>query len=1053
MPAALPLVHAPIRPVQPRAGPGTLPPLRSGSTKRIAPLASEQTAAAAPHVPPHVEAEDEASPAAPEPPSSQPTEAAPPVSSPRFPDEMPTSSPPQPVSPPLAPAPADGSPQDRDDTAPAPQTPSPSSPNPQALSLHSAPMSILTPNSRAVAGGISPRKARRSSFCSCGRRARSNVHPLDSAVIRKYEQMSPAERAAMSEAAARVQGFWRRLKHDILMKEDMRAMYSQPDLEKAKRHAENFLPKDRHGNLYPLTTPLKTFHPLGCGVALYMYLVHWWSAFFFAATLITFSSLVLNLEGNGMDWTFLNASDIPPSLSIYTVHSLANTANLPTTYGMTEVVITALFTWFMFWQGTKLKNLTRRITHLETTVANYTVMISRMAADTTRPTAAEFFSRWGEVVHVTVTYNNRKLIFASRALASARAALQSAHVQWYTAKAGSYPERKKRHASEAVARAMHKLYRADKALKAEAAAFSTQASCTGVVFVTFNTVDAAQSCISDLNDKPRYFRGSGPLKCQMAPEPEDIIWENLQSSNTEQIVRLMVSTLIIVIQIVISTVLVTAGMVLLTQTTVDMYNEGPTPLTATVVISVFGVCIAFLIFGYLGIMAMVPVLAYKVERHQTFAARETYIVLKLIFFQVVNVVVPSTTFIVRHGWHIKDEWYPTGGQIIVNSLLADFIFVGFLVDRMRPDVLFFRRFLARRAHTQRQMNALYKRPADIYLALRLQLVVKCIVCAVIYSSTFPILYPIAFIFCVVAEFVDRRNLLRVWAPPPPTDNRLIAAVVRLVIPVAVIGHLITAYFSFEAKSADAPATYITLISACVFGPVIGYFIYREHAASEGRRVWILPGKYLKTSREWFLDLKEETLVGDGKGKHWQPTETFRETNNLSFYVPPLPRHMLQAMGADEEMSYAPIPKHKSSSQLTLRTSHSNPEALQSALRTDTADEEPSCSGSDSPMGARAKKKSYPRSRASGRASGPQQKLTVTRANRSASDSMKSSPLRSGGRDTGAGVQPPAAASRVLCDSDTAETSESQSPGKRVSFLGRNRSATLGATPKDVQRSP
>ena len=48
----------------------------------------------------------------------------------------------------------------------------------------------------------------------------------------------------------------------------------------------------------------------------------------------------------------------------------------------------------------------------------------------------------------------------------------------------------------------------------------------------------------------------------------------LQSSRTEQVARFVVSTLIVVIQIVISTVFVTAGMVLLTQTTVDMNDEG-----------------------------------------------------------------------------------------------------------------------------------------------------------------------------------------------------------------------------------------------------------------------------------------------------------------------------------------------------------------------------------------------------------------------------------------------------------------------------------------------
>lgn len=91
-----------------------------------------------------------------------------------------------------------------------------------------------------------------------------------------------------------------------------------------------------------------------------------------------------------------------------------------------------------------MKSLTRRIKHQETTAANYTAMVSRMAADTTRESAvevsagpssaverlgltpfsltplhAQFFSRWGEVVHVTISYKNRKLIFASRALAAA----------------------------------------------------------------------------------------------------------------------------------------------------------------------------------------------------------------------------------------------------------------------------------------------------------------------------------------------------------------------------------------------------------------------------------------------------------------------------------------------------------------------------------------------------------------------------------------------------------------------------------------------------------
>jgi len=249
--------------------------------------------------------------------------------------------------------------------------------------------------------------------------------------------------------------------------------------------------------------------------------------------------------------------------------------------------------------------------------------------------------------------------------------VQSAHVQWYMAKAGSYPERKKRKASEAIARAKKRLYRAQQAV-AKSLSEQNAKVCTGIVFVTYNTVDAAEACIEAISSKPAYFRGSGPLKCRTAPEPDDLIWENLQCSRTEQIVRMVLSSLIVTLQLILSTAAVSFAMVLLTQTTVDM-NDKVSVLSATVVASTFGLCVGLIVVGLLSIMGMVPFLAYKMERHHTFAARETAIVLKLIFFQVLNVILPATVFVALHDWRITDEWYPTGGQIVLNGLLADFI--------------------------------------------------------------------------------------------------------------------------------------------------------------------------------------------------------------------------------------------------------------------------------------------------------------------------------------------------------------------------------------------
>ena len=136
-----------------------------------------------------------------------------------------------------------------------------------------------------------------------------------------------------------------------------------------------------------------------------------------------------------------------------------------------------------------------------------------------------------------------------------------------------------------------------------------------------------------------------------------------------------------------------------------------------------------------------------------------------------------------------------------------------------------------------------------------------------------------------------------------------------------------------------------------------YFVYREHAASKGRRVQVLPRGCFKTFREWFLDLKDDySVVGGGKGSQWQPTEAFRETNNRSYYVPPLPRHLLQAMGAEGDLSSV---KRPSSARLTLRSSHGTPDGsalgyADDAYGSPIDEESPAdCSDVDSP-GAKSK---------------------------------------------------------------------------------------------------
>jgi len=527
--------------------------------------------------------------------------------------------------------------------------------------------------------------------------------------------MSETECRQVDSAVRYLQERWRAMKHAVMLTEYMRTMYSQPDIEKARKHADAFLPKDRHGKLYPLSSPLKSFHSLGAGVALYMHMVHWWSLFFFLATLVSFSSLVLNMEGDGLDVTERN---------MYTIHSLGNAAQLGLSFGGVEVLLVTTMVWFLYWQSTRMKALARRIITLDTSAANYTVMVGRMPESTREGEAlSAFFGQWGEVVHCAVVLNYREPILASRHRAACREALHHRQVEWYLAKANAYPEKRRKKAAAHVAFAKHRLYKADQITKQIAAA---PHHCCGHVFVTFDTVEAAQACIEAARSGHKYFQGFGPLEMRAAPEAEDVIWENLQCSRWERGFRSLAALLAALAAVTASTAAITYSSLQQTSLMRQFVTGGEGAPTFYELVYNYVGFLALLIFGYVSIFALVPLLAHKVERFHTFAAREMTICFKLSFFQVLNTALPSTicTWVDDYNplgtWSLGAPWYATGGTVILTALVGDFIFINFLIDFVRPDVLFMRRFLAPRARTQRQMNALYKRDADIYVALRLQ---------------------------------------------------------------------------------------------------------------------------------------------------------------------------------------------------------------------------------------------------------------------------------------------------------------------------------------------
>ena len=108
-------------------------------------------------------------------------------------------------------------------------------------------------------------------------------------------------------------------------------------------------------------------------------------------------------------------------------------------------------------------------------------------------------------------------------------------------------------------------------------------------------------------------------------------------------------------------------------------------------------------------------------------------------------------------------------------------------------------------------------------------------------------------------------------------------------------HLVmAAVFFSELEPLPNGATLIVTVNVAVFAPPVLYFILREQLGRKGRAVQVLPQHRFKTFREWFLDIKDDSgpiRAGDSN------PETFRETNDLALYVPPLTRTLLNSLGA------------------------------------------------------------------------------------------------------------------------------------------------------------
>lgn len=697
-----------------------------------------------------------------------------------------------------------------------------------------------------------------------------------------------------------------------------------PDMAVTKLRASQKLP--RHpttGALFPLLSPTAELDALGGGVASYFLLLDSWRNLLWLLFLLALSNMVTNIYGNGLEGD---------ERTMFTAPSIANVRVLPTSYGVMEFVLGGVMAHACFESLYKLRKQQQQMNVTQDTAADFALLLTGLPVNAGEPAFAQRLTRamdetiarqtnddalpaaagsTSRVAYYSVAYRSRTAVTLSSEREEATARCEAVEIalgqrRLHGLRAPGVDAARQAALGREADRLRRRLQRLDWRLNAlvreEAEAC---VACCGIGFVGFDDADDARTVLAkcDAGGGTLHLEGTEAspgcvLRVRRPPEPSDVCWENLGVPWWEACVRQALISSFMLGMALVGTGLILVGQNLFPAMIARFVVEDAGSAVARMALQLS--CTACILLGNVPIFALVPLLENSVARHATFASKELTITLKLLCFQCFNTVASSFTFAYfeTSGSYLNfnRHWYVHGGALVVNALIGDLIIINLVVDLLQPGALIQRLVATRTELTQRGMDQAYAVPRDLYLAFRLQLALKFVVLSLMYGAAFPLLYFIGWMFLVLAPFVDRWNLLRVFCSPAESDHTLALGLQRVVPPLAVLLHLIMTELLFsdlhkgeaqhapggavqdgalqgnassseaEYAAAEGSARFWTHLSLYVHGSSIVYYILREWGRASttlcrlGRKLRRLVSCQSATARQASGDLNEHHPV-------------------------------------------------------------------------------------------------------------------------------------------------------------------------------------------------
>jgi len=303
-------------------------------------------------------------------------------------------------------------------------------------------------------------------------------------------------------------------------------------------------------------------------------------------------------------------------------------------------------------------------------------------------------------------------------------------------------------------------------------------------FVQFENDKGIDFLLQNFDPDTDLYRGTHKIRIKRSPEPDDIIFENLEVGGLGKFCGRMSSfaviSVVLLIAMGINTILRSEQKKIQPSDSANCPSDGDEKSDLSFCDKDFlGLVLAYatgLLTSIVNVFLafVIRVSVQKLERRRLKSEEQASKLLCTFMSQFLNIAVIAVLINLKGKWNkdgisgLDEDWYiEVGSPIIIAHLL--FAFVPHLIVFGKKKLFAFqkRKGRVRKCVTQEELNDLLARKSEFYLSERFSFVLTTSFVAMTFGSSMPILMVITTVAFYVLYYVDKSNLLHYYNNKTP----------------------------------------------------------------------------------------------------------------------------------------------------------------------------------------------------------------------------------------------------------------------------------------------